>query len=58
LLQAGVLDEFQLIRDTSQQQLGENYQMLQIQTSAPDDGQKCHPKHAELTGSNKLIYIN
>jgi hypothetical protein len=36
--------------------LGEHYQILQIQSSAPDDGQNLCPKHVELTWSNKLIY--
>jgi len=30
---------------------------LQIQSSAPDDGQKHHPQHVELTRNNKLTYI-
>jgi hypothetical protein len=37
--------------------LGEHYQILQIQTSATDDGRKHRPKHVELTWNNKLIYI-
>jgi len=37
--------------------LGEHYQILQIQSSAPDDGRKHRPKHAELIWNNKLIYI-
>jgi len=37
--------------------LGEHYQILQMQSSAPDDGRKHRPKHAELTWNNKLIYI-
>ena len=36
--------------------LGEHYQVLQIQSSAPDDGRKHGPKHVELTWNNKLIY--
>jgi len=28
-----------------------------MQTSAPNDGRKYRPKHVELTGNNKLIYI-
>jgi len=35
----------------------EQYQMLYIQSSAPNDGRKHHPKHAELTKENKLTYI-
>jgi len=31
--------------------------MLQIQSSAPDDGRKHRPKHVELTWNNKLISI-
>jgi len=37
--------------------LGEHYQILLIQSSAPDDGLKHSPKHVELTWNNKLIYI-
>jgi hypothetical protein len=37
--------------------LGEHYQILKIQSSAPDDGQKHRPKHVEPTWNNKLIYI-
>jgi len=37
--------------------LGEYYQMLLIQTNAPDDGRKHRPKHVELTRNNKLTYI-
>jgi len=37
--------------------LGEHYQILQIQSIAPDDGRKHRPKHVELTWNNKLIYI-
>jgi hypothetical protein len=37
--------------------LGEHYKILQIQSSAPDDGRKHLPKHVELTRINKLIYI-
>jgi hypothetical protein len=29
--------------------LGEHSQILQIQSSTPDDGRKHHPKHVELT---------
>jgi hypothetical protein len=36
--------------------LGEYYQMLQIQSSAPDDGRRHRLKHVELTGNNKLTY--
>jgi hypothetical protein len=36
---------------------GKYYQMLQIQSSAPDDGRKHRPKHVELTRNNKLTYI-
>jgi len=35
----------------------EYYQMLQIQSSAPDDGRKHRAKHVELTRNNKLTYI-
>ena len=31
--------------------------MLQIQSSAPDDGRKHRPKHVELTRNNKLTCI-
>jgi hypothetical protein len=37
--------------------LGEPYQILQIQSSAPYDERKHCPKHVELTWNNKLIYI-
>jgi len=37
--------------------LGEHYHILEIQSSAPDDGQKHRPKHVELTWNNKLIYV-
>ena len=37
--------------------LGEHYQILQIQSSAPDDGRKHRPKHVKPTWNNKLIYI-
>jgi hypothetical protein len=32
---------------------GEYYQMLQIQSSSPDDGRKYCPKHVQLTRNNK-----
>jgi hypothetical protein len=37
--------------------IGEYYQALQIQSSAPDDSQKLRPKYVELTRNNKLTYI-
>jgi len=37
--------------------LCENYEILEIQSSAPDYGQIHRPKHVELTLNNKLIYI-
>ena len=37
--------------------LGEHYQILQIQSSAPDDGRKHRLKHVELTWNNKLTHI-
>ena len=37
--------------------LGEHYQILQIQSSAPDNGRKHRTKRVELTRNNKLIYI-
>ena len=49
--------QFQLIWDTSRQKLGEHYQILQIQSNAPDYRRKHRPKHVELTWRNKLIYI-
>jgi len=62
--------QFQLIHDTLEphsssnssmtpagSDLGEYYQMLYIQSSAPDDGPKHHPKHVELTRNNKLTHI-
>jgi hypothetical protein len=48
--------EFQLIQDTSRQQLGWILPDT-VQSSAPDDGQKHRPKHVELTRNNKLTYI-
>jgi len=61
LLPAGALDDLKLRSNSSKtpagSSLGEHYQILQIQSSAPDDGQKHRPKHVELTWNNKLIYI-
>jgi len=37
--------------------LCEHYQILQIQSSAPDNEGKHRPKHVELTSNNKLTYI-
>jgi hypothetical protein len=37
--------------------LGEHYQMLYIQSRAPDNGRKHHPKQVGLTRNNKLTYI-
>jgi len=37
--------------------LGEHYQIRQIQSNAPDDGRKHRPKQVEPTWNNKLIYI-
>jgi hypothetical protein len=37
--------------------LSEHYQIVQIQSTAPDDGQKHCPKYVEPTWNNKLIYI-
>jgi len=37
--------------------LGKHYQILYIQSSAPDDGRKHRPKHVQPTWNNKLIYI-
>jgi len=37
--------------------VGEHYQILQIQSSAPNDGRKHCPKHVDPTWNNKLIYI-
>jgi len=37
--------------------LGEHYQILYIQSSAPDDVRKHRPKHVGLTWNNKLVYI-
>ena len=34
--------------------IGEYYQILQIQSSAPDDGRKHRPKHVEVTRNNNL----
>ena len=36
---------------------GEHYQILQIQSSVPDDERKHRPKHVEPTWNNKLMYI-
>ena len=61
MLLAGVLDESKLRFNSSKapagSNLGEHNQILKIQSSAPDDGQKHGPKHVELTWNNKLIYI-
>jgi len=37
--------------------LSEYYQIMKIQSSAPDDGRKHRPKHVELTRNNKLTCI-
>jgi len=37
--------------------LGEHYQILWIQSSAPNGGRKHRPKHVELTRNNKLTCI-
>jgi len=37
--------------------IGEYYQILQIQSSVPDDGRKGRPKHVELTRNNTLTHI-
>ena len=36
--------------------IDEYYQMLYMQSRAPDDGRKHRPKHVELTRNNKLTY--
>jgi hypothetical protein len=57
----GVLDEvkrsFNSSKTPAGSNLGEYYQILQIQLSAPGDGQKHLPKHGVLTRNNKLTYI-
>ena len=61
MLPAGVLDELKLIcsfnssKTPAGSMLGDHYQILQIQSSAPDDARKHRPKHVELTWNNKLI---
>jgi len=37
--------------------MSEYYQILQIQSSDPDDGRKHRPKHVGLPRNNKLNYI-
>ena len=37
--------------------MGEHYLILQIQSSAPDDGRKHRPKHVELTWNNILSLL-
>jgi len=37
--------------------LDEHYQILWIQSHAPDDGRNLRPKHVELTWNNTFIYI-
>jgi len=44
-----------LLRAPAGSNMGEHYQMLSIQSSAPDDGRKHRPKHVELTKENKLL---
>jgi hypothetical protein len=60
-LPAGVMDELKLSSNSSMtpadSDIGVRYQILQIQSSAPDDGQKYRQKHVELTWNNKLTYI-
>ena len=61
LLLAGVIDTLELQSSNvsvtpAGSDIGEYYQMLQIQSSAPDNGQKHRPKHVELTRNNKLAY--
>jgi len=56
------LDELKLMSFNSSKtpagsNLGEYYQILYIQSGAPDDGRKHRPKHVELTRNNKLTYI-
>jgi len=50
-------DEFQLIHDTTRQQLGWILPGTVRKSSAPVDGRKRRPKHVELTRNNKLTYI-
>jgi hypothetical protein len=45
------------MRTPAGRNLGEHYQILKIQSSAPDDGRKHRPKQVKPTWNNKLIYI-
>jgi len=59
LLLDGVLDELKLRfnspRTPPSSNLGEYHQILQIQSSAPDDGRKHRPQHVELTRKNNIL---
>ena len=37
--------------------IGDNFQKLQLQRYAPDDGRKHRPKHVELTGSKEITTV-
>jgi hypothetical protein len=60
-LTAGVMDELERSSNSSMtpavSDIGGYYQMLQIQSIAPNDGRKNRPKHVELTRNNKLTCI-
>ena len=55
------MDELEMSSNSSMTPAGSDivvhYQILQIQSGAPDDGRKHRPKHVELTTNNKLTYI-
>jgi hypothetical protein len=60
MLPAGVMDDLEHTSNSSKtsagSNLGEHYQILYIQSSAPDDGGKYRPKHVQPAWNNKLIY--
>jgi hypothetical protein len=49
MLPAGVMGDMELTIAGSN--MGGQYQKLQIQSSAPDDGRRHLPKHVELIGN-------
>jgi hypothetical protein len=52
-----LLHSLQVTQPTYPLPLHPFYQILWIQSNAPDDGRKHRPKHVKLNLNNKLIYI-
>jgi len=48
---------FNSFKTPTSNNVGEYYQILEIQSNAPDDGRKHRPKHVELTRNYKLTRI-